>query len=48
MVQSDQPVRAARLVPAERLAHNPAETSSGVLLRITRAWTTEDGWPNGV
>ena len=28
--------------------YSPADTESGATLRITRAWMTEDGWPNGV
>lgn len=34
--------------PGEPIDYSPAVTVRGAMLRITRAWMTEDGWPNEV
>jgi hypothetical protein len=34
--------------PGEPIDYSPSDTESGTALRITRAWTTEDGWLKGV
>lgn len=49
MVRSDHaPGMALAYSPGEPIDYSPADSERGSMLRITRAWMTEEGWPNGV